>query len=293
MNFPANINLVLSVLVFIVASIFGLFLFYRAGKHELIDEDVVFDSSILACFGALIAGRIADFFIRYNFYNFSFKKLFFFNVWGGFDWYGAAIGATVAVYFLLRKSKSKLLTILDLASAPLVFAAFIVFLGDYILTNRISTAIYFAGLFIIFWILKRFEKLKRNPGFFFSTALIFVSILNLVLYFLKQTESKQVFTIDYNFVMPFATLAIGTFTYSIYTKRNLKEDFKRLEAFLLLTLLKLKRILTSVNEASIISRAIILLPIALSKLAVNFVKLISREVQLSIVELAQVFGFKK
>lgn len=291
--FPAGFSSIFSVLIFVFASTLGLFLFYRAGKHELIDEDIVFDSLIAAFIGALISGRIVDFLIRYDFYNFSFKKLFFFNVWGGFDWYGAAIGAIIAVYFLLQKSKVKLLTILDLASAPLIFATMLISLGDFVLFKQTISIIYFAGLFIIFWILKRLEKLIRKPGFFFSTAMIFVSILNLILYFLKLTRPRLVFAIDYVLVMPSVILAIGLLTYYIFTKRKLKVDIAGIGAFFLLGLLKLKRISTSINEANLISRLIIFLPVYLSKWLFNFVKLIGREVQLSLLELVQVFGLRK
>jgi len=47
MNLITNWDPIISILVFIVSSILALFLYYRTGRHELVDDEILFDSSII------------------------------------------------------------------------------------------------------------------------------------------------------------------------------------------------------------------------------------------------------
>src|SRR3989338_6523140 len=100
MNLITNWDPIISILVFIVSSILALFLYYRTGRHELVDDEILFDSSIIVLIWALVGGRITDFALRPDFYGFSLSKLFFFNVYGGFDWHGAILGLVVGIFLL-------------------------------------------------------------------------------------------------------------------------------------------------------------------------------------------------
>jgi len=85
-----------------MASIVSLFLFFRGMRRELFEKELIFDFVLLGLFFALISGRVFDFVIRPDFYSWSFKKLFFFNVFGGFDIWGAIIGFLIFGFLFLK-----------------------------------------------------------------------------------------------------------------------------------------------------------------------------------------------
>ena len=293
MNLITNWDPIISILVFIVSSILALFLYYRTGRHELVDDEILFDSSIIGLIGALVGGRITDFALRPDFYGFSLSKLFFFNVYGGFDWYGAILGLVVAIFLLLRKRNINFWFILDLISVPLVFAAILVSIANYLIFNSRVALIYAVVLLIIFWTLKRLAKIKRNYGFFFSTVLILVSLLNISMFRLVEAKYKVFGKAEYNLLLPIFVLIVSTLLFYLLSARKFKDDLKNLMGLIILGLFKLKRILTSFSEANQVARVILLSPLYLSKFTFDLVKLVGKEIQLSLSELAQVFGVRK
>src|SRR3989344_1275297 len=100
-----NLAHVIAIIAYILAGVITLFLYFRAGRHELVDDEVLFDLALVAASGALVFGRIVDFLVRFQFYGWSFKKLIFFNVFFGFSWYGAFLGAIVLSAFYLKSKK--------------------------------------------------------------------------------------------------------------------------------------------------------------------------------------------
>src|SRR3990167_4511204 len=104
------------------ALIFGTFLFWRASKYELVDPQDIFDVMLLFGVGALLGGRIGDFLVRYDYYQWSFFKLFFFNSYWGLDFYFAVLGGIVAAWIYLKNKKENFWFVADLAGAPFVFS---------------------------------------------------------------------------------------------------------------------------------------------------------------------------
>ncbi len=278
-------------IVYILTGFFSLFLFFRAGKHELADDEILFDSTLIAIIGVLVFGRLVDFFTRYDFYNFSIKKLIFFNVFFGFDWYGALLGAAVLSGFYLRRKKQKILAIFDLAAAPIVFGAMGIFLIDYLFFGKLTSIFYFALLLIVFWILKRLAKVKRFDGFFTSITLTLAGVLNLIFFWQK---GNFVFgNISYSLLMPLVAIILGIILFYKFSKRNIRADLKNIVGFVLLGLFKLKRILFSFSEANLVARSILLSPYYLVKLVIHLVKLLGREIYLSVVDLMRIWGVLK
>lgn len=293
MNLFAHSALIISVIFFALASLLSFFLYFRSGNHELVDDEVLFDSAAVGLIGGLLGGRIADFLLRADYYNFLPSKLLFFNVYSGFDWYGALLGSVVAIYIFLKKKKVDFLYILDLACVPLVFGGALISLGNYLIHNGFIAGIYTAVLLIVFWVLKRLAKIKRNSGFFLSLVLILISILNLSIYPLSASSYLISNRVEYYLIMPVICLSVGVLLLYFISKRKHSRELKNLIALLLLGVFKLKRVLTSISEANLAAKAIVFSPLHLSKLVLNLVKLLGREIQLSAVELVQVFGGKK
>lgn len=291
--FPVGIENLLSFLVLILAGISVLFLYFRSGRYEFVDDEVLFDTAFFAAIGALVGGRIADFLLRVDFYNWSLKKLFFFNAFTGFDWYGALAGAAIFVMLFLKNKKNiNPLSIFDLACSPLIFASLTISLGNYILSRDFSSLFYTAGFLIIYWILKRLEKTKRYNGYLTSTTLILISILNLALFSINGQKTVLA-NLNYSIVMPASTLIAGIFFLYFLSKRHWLNDIKFVVNLINLSIFRLGKTLASVQQANMASKKIIFLPLSLSKSLLNLVKLVVHEVGLSLTELIEVLGIKK
>ncbi|KKR87018.1 MAG: hypothetical protein UU34_C0008G0042 [Candidatus Curtissbacteria bacterium GW2011_GWA1_41_11] len=293
MNLIGNLNALISILVFILASTFALFLYFRTGRHELVDDEILFDSAIVGAIGALIGGRVVDFLLRSDFYGFSISKLFFFNVYHGFDWYGAILGAVVAIYILLKKKQVNFWFVLDIIGAPVVFAAILISVSNFFLFGGYVPIIYAVVLTVVFWVLKRLAKIKRNHGFFFSLTLILLSLLEISLFPFKEAKYRIFGQIEYTLVMPALVLAVGLVLFYTHCGRKIKADIQNLAGLFLLGLFKFRRILTSSGEANLVARSILLSPLHLSKFILNLVKLLGTEIGKSFFELLQVFRFKR
>jgi len=293
MNLIGNLNVLITILVFIFASTFALFLYFRAGRHELVDDEILFDSAIVGAIGALIGGRVVDFVLRSDFYGFSISKLFFFNVYHGFDWYGGILGAVVAIYILLKKKQVNFWFVLDIIGAPVVFAAILISVGNFFLFGGYLLIIHVVVLTVVFWVLKRLAKIKRNHGFFFSLTLILFSLLEISLYPFNETKYRIFGQIEYTLALPTLVLTIGLVLFYMHCGRKIKADIQNLAGLFLLGLFKFRRILTSSGEANLVARSILLLPLHLSKFTLNLVKLLGTEIGTSFFELLQVFGYKR
>ncbi len=259
----------------------------------MVDDEILFDSAIVGAIGALIGGRVVDFLLRSDFYGFSISKLFFFNVYHGFDWYGAILGAVVAIYILLKKKQVNFWFVLDIIGAPVVFAAILISVSNFFLFGGYVPIIYAVVLTVVFWVLKRLAKIKRNHGFFFSLTLILLSLLEISLFPFKEAKYRIFGQIEYTLVMPALVLAVGLVLFYTHCGRKIKADIQNLAGLFLLGLFKFRRILTSSGEANLVARSILLSPLHLSKFILNLVKLLGTEIGKSFFELLQVFRFKR
>lgn len=276
----------------IALSIFlAVFLYWRAGRHELFESNILFDLLMVAAVGGLIFGRIFDFLLLPSVYQWSIKRFIFFNVYGSFNWWGAFLGAILAGQIYLKSQKINFWQIFDLASAPIVFGLALSSLGFYIVGllsgNIFGLNLYkFLGYLVIFWFLKRLARQKRHHGFFGCFLLVSISLLNIPLMLFAGLFL-------YELIIPSVFLAFGVVSWYLLVQRRPWQDLKMFFALLLLGVLKLKRILTSIREADNVSRSTLLLPYYLARSLLLLVKLIGREIAFSFVDLLAVFKGKK
>jgi len=292
----------LTIAIFGFLSVFlGSFLFWRAGRRELVESNLLFDIFFVGTAGYLIGGRIFDFLLGLFSYSFSVKRLLFFNAYGGFNFYGALFGLLLAVYIFLKRENYKFLPIFDLMAAPIAFARAIFLFGLVVANfgrreggNSFSSAlILFSVYFTCFWAIKRFERKKRFDGFFIGYYLIFTSIFEIVLAFLWGNPPFIIRNVPVNVLLPVLFLALGLGIWYFEGKGKKKINSRSFFAIILLGLFKVRRVLTSLPEADQLAKAIVLSPYTLAKLLLNFVKLTVREILISFVDLFRAFGFKK
>lgn len=279
-------------LITIGAILLGLFLFWRAGRRELIDSDFLFDMVLIATLGALLFGRLFEFIIRSDQFLWSLKRLIFFNVYSGFSLHGAFLGALVFGAIYAKRAKVNFWAIFDLAVTPLALILALVNLGQVLAGLLFPFLVYFGSYLMIFWVLSRLATKKRHPGFLACFYLVSFGLLNL---FLPPVQNLILVwgRLPYHLIISAGFLIFGVVSWYLLAKRKIVDDFKNFLALLLLAVFRIKQILTSVEEAGVLSKQILLLPSLLAKSARFLLKLITREAVLSFGDLVKAFGFKK
>lgn len=298
LQFLQNYGNIVEIFALFLSAGLGLFLFWRTARRELLDLQFIFDASAIFLLGTIF-GRITDFIARFDYYNWSLAKLIFFNVYPGFDFYGAFFGGLLASALFLRNKKYNFWFVLDLAASSLAFGAFIYTIlslayAKFLYKNGIfsSELVFLAlGYFVIFWAIKRFEKKKRHQGFYACFFLILFSLLNLANNWFFG--DKNIISYNYTLGLMSGVLVFSTISWYLLSKRKLNNDFKDFFAKAVLSVFKTRRILTNIREADNLARSIVLSPLYLAKLVYFLVKYVSREIYVSIVDLLSAFGVGK
>lgn len=288
-----------------------LFLFWRAAKHEFVDEEIIFDTLVICLLSALFFARVFEFVTHPALYKWSFSNFLFLKPISGLNLWGALFGTILSGFFYLKNKKYSFWQIFDLAAAPLFLFLAIYNLGLFLASKDISVNLgffktlsnsFFQAIlfFILFWVLKRLEKQKKHVGFFASFFIVFFSLVNLTVFYLGRigilggVKSADLFT----FIPPqavFSTtfLLFGALSWYILAKRKVKEDTKGLLALFLLILFRTKRVLTSVGEADQIARSIVLLPYNVAKFVFAIARALGKEIISSFLDFVHALGIKK
>lgn len=282
--------------VFVLALLFGAFLFWRACRHELIESIRAFDLIIVSLAGAFVGGRFFEFVVNWQVFNWSFKKLIFFNVYPGLDFYGAMLGGVIAIFIFSQKARVNFWQVLDLAAAPVVFAQMIVAVGLFARNsadNNFIYLIYAAFYFVIFWSIKRLAKFKRHSGFFICFYFVGVSFADLLFLKLRPDVIYIMRSIPYQGVMSAGILIASVVMWHKLAGRKLLEDAKGLFAFILLSLFRLMRMIRDVEEAGKFAKTIVFAPLWLGKSLYFLFKMLAREIFLGFADFLYVLGNKK
>lgn len=287
------------ILIF-VALISFLFLFWRAGRHEYVDSDFLFDVFLVCSVGAVIFARIFDIIFHFPVYGWSFSRMIFFNAYGGFDLWGALFGSIVFGYFYLKRKKTSLIEIFDLAAAPIVFAISIFGFAS-LMSGAIRSGFRFLSFynfityFVIFLMLKRLESRKRHKGFFAYFALVSVSVVNLIgTNWQNHLDSGLGFVKDdFQLIKPAAFLIFGAIFWYLFSKRSAKGDFKNIVAWVLLATFKIKRTVSSVSEADKFAKFILMFPYYFAKSIYFLGRVVLRQLLFGMIELMQTLGIKR
>ncbi len=293
---PKVLEILLNPIGIIFAFIFGAFLFWRSSRYELVDSQDIFDVILLFLLGALFLGRVGDFLVRPDLYKWSFARLFFFNVFRGFDWYLAFLGGASAVWFYMKNRRESFWFVFDLAAAPIIFSLSLYFTVVYViaisakgLTANWQGLILAFYYFIVFWALKRLEKRKRHRGFFACMAIFSIACSSLAF---GIFPTSRIFTgyVTYQFIWGFLMLIYVVPSWYILAKRKISNDFKSFFAGILLSVFKTKRVIFSTREADGVAKVIVLSPFTLVKGAWFLVKLVSREVAGGLLDFVHALG---
>ncbi|MEX2027940.1 MAG: prolipoprotein diacylglyceryl transferase family protein [Candidatus Curtissbacteria bacterium] len=294
----ANFSGLFYLAVVLLAVFIGVFLFWRAGRHELIDSELLLDSVIVAFFGGLVFGRIWDFLIRADRYDFSLSRLIFFNAFPGIDFAGILLGFSFATALFLRKKKVSFFEIFDLAVSKIAFAQSIISLGRFaigavFIRSRDLSALYFGlGYFLIFWVLARLSKRKRHTGFFTSLYLVGNAVLEIALFWTRR-DVVYIGQIPYKLALGVALLAFSLIFWYVSARRNFRKDSRTITAAIFLSLMRLKRTVVSVEEIGNLARLLILFPYYLTRKILLVLKFLGLEIASGLADFLVILGLKK
>lgn len=288
-------------LFFLLAAFLSTFLFWRAGRHELIESDFLMDVLIIFSIGAILGGRLFDFFLGYSQNHLSILWLLFFNRFGGFDFFGAFFGAFVAVWLFLRRRRYDFMQICDLAAAPIVFFRVITtighFAGYFIGSGFSNNSLFFLSRFIsyfaIFWIIKRLETKKRHKGFFAGFYLVSTGFVDTILYYVFPVNRILFDKYPYQLMISGVLLVAGVVFWYKVAKRKPRNDLKNFFGSFLLLVFGTGRTLTNLRDADRFAKFIIFLPYTLAKALWAFVKLVVREISSGFADFAKAMGIGK
>lgn len=293
-----NPSVLVAIGTFGLAFILGTFLFFRAGRHEYLESELLFDVMVFSFLGTLVGARIVDFVIRADVYQWNLFRLIFFNAYSGFNSWGGLAGGMVAGFLFGVWRKFDFWQIFDLAVAPLSFSVSVVFLGNTLKSwlegkEYLPSLYYFLVYFLIFWILLRLAQRKRHVGFFVCFFLVFGSLLYLLIWVSMGNWRGSFQKPDYNAIFNLAFLILGAVFWYRIAKRSITLDVRSFFGWFLLVIFRTKRVLTSVDEAGTISRSLVIAPLALFSGAFNLLKLIVAELGDSFINLWGAFKSKK
>lgn len=277
---------------FVVAIVFGLFLFWRAGRHEFIDSELLYDSFIVSLIGALLGGRLAAFILLRDQFGFSIYKLIFFNVYSGFNFYGALVGAILAWILYFSKKRQNFWQISDLAAAPLAFGQSISSLGSFIAGDKFS--IYSSAFFLIlFIVLKRLATQKKRVGFFASFYLVSFALFTIAITLISKEGVMIAGKFPFDAILSLIVFSATIISWYVLAKRSIKRDLKSFFAFLLLSTFKFFRTITNVREANEIAKFLIFSPFYLVQFIMTVMVKVFREFMDAGRDFLQVLGVRK
>lgn len=283
--------------VIFVAFFLGMFLYWREGRRELVDNRTLFDVVAVFLAGAFVMGRLVDFVVRVDFYNWSIVRLIFFNTYWGFDIFGAFLGSMLFLWIYLRGKKEHFWEIFDFAASGIAFALFVYLAGMAVVATVGRGNIDYLGIvwsmsfLVLFWIIKRLEKQKKFKGFFTNLFMVGATLINLSLFVVNfGFDLKRYWWI---FGVNLALFFVSSILLYVLSERKLVADIKSIFGFILLSIFKSKRTLTNIREADNSAKVIVLSPLYLVRGVYFLVKYVGREIYSSLVDLRRAFGIGK
>lgn len=294
----SNFVIWLQILIALIAVTAGTFLFWRAGKHELLDSGIIFDIVVVGGLGGLVFGRVWDFLVDFEKYNFNLSRLLFFNIFPGIDFYGSLLGFVVLSGIFLKNKKISLLTIFDLACAPIVFAQSIWFFGKWGLSflerGAVNLIFFYLGFYylVVFIILKRLFKRKRVEGFFACFYIFAMALAEIGLFW--GGNGKVLFGyVPYNLLLGVSLVIVSIIFWYKIARRNAQKDIAKGLAALLLFIMSFRRTIVSTEESGVFAKNILFSPYYLAIQIFLILKFIVREIMGSLADFLVVLGVKK
>lgn len=227
--------------------ILGTILVWRQARAWDLDEEKVLDLTLLAFFGGLIGARIYFVLLHFNFFFSEPIKIFLFNRYPGFSFWGGLLSGILILILFSKKFKLNIWQIGDIAIlgllGGLVFGDIGCFFGG--CGIGIESNLFFAspvvglvgkrfpiqaveGFAALFLLLTLWpQALKFHIfGKILSKGLIYLGIVKLILEGYRDQKVSGVIWGIGGYVFSIALIVAGIFVYYKVSKRNILSDIK-------------------------------------------------------------------
>lgn len=289
---------VLNILSIFLSVFVAIFLFWRACRHELFDNEQIFDIVLIGGIGGLILGRVVGFLLNFSSYGLSVYKFLFFHVYPAFNFWGFIIGAFLAISIFLRHKRTSAWAFFDLAAAPIVFGLFLAaatsgLIGFFRSGISYQSLVLSAVYFVFFFILKRLATKKRHVGFFACIFLVICPILNVVYWLVLYRGQPTKIADLYYLAFLCGVSIIGAFFWHRLAGRKFSADSRLIFGFFFLRLLGFLRAIGSADEAGRIAHTVIFFPYSILKAFLLLLRSLIREIKLGFVEFFYILGIRR
>lgn len=230
-------------LMLAIAVVVCTFMLVRDARRKNISADIIFDLVFWVIVGGILGARFFYVLLNHSFFIENPHEIIMIQN-GGLAWQGGLIfGAMVGALFIKRK-KLSLPGMLDLVAPYLALGQSIgrigCFLNGCCFGKELAGGIYFpvhdarlhptqmylsAGLFIIFLILRRYQKFSGIPGLVFALYLILASSLRFGVEFFRADHEVIFFGFSvYQFVCFGIFMFASCFAYLMLMKHSNPDD---------------------------------------------------------------------
>jgi len=230
-------------LMMAVAVIVSTLLLIRDARRKNLHADVIFDLVFWVVVVGVAGARLFYVFLNYPFFVANPNEIIMIQN-GGLAWQGGLVAGAAACIFFVRSRKLFLPEVLDLLAPYLALGQSIgrigCFLNGCCFGKELAGGIYFpvhgaelhptqlylsGGLFIVFLILRQYQKFSQIPGLVFALYLILASILRFGVEFFRADHEMIVFGLSvYQFVC-FAIFVFALFfAFSMLIKHSNPDD---------------------------------------------------------------------
>lgn len=229
-------------LLVIAVVICSLMLAHDAAQKK-IDTDTVYDLVFWVMVGGVIGARLFYILLNHTFFLEHPEEIIMIQN-GGLAWQGGLILGFIIGVMFVKKRKLSLSLVLDLAAPYLALGQAIGRIGCFFngccYGKEVSWGIYFpvhdahlhptqlylaGGLFIIFLILKRYQRFSEIKGLVFASYLILVSSLRFVVEFFRADHEVLIFGLSvYQYVCFGLLMFAFMFAYVMLIRHSKPDD---------------------------------------------------------------------
>jgi len=215
----------------------------RDAHRNNIKADIVFDLIFWAVISGIIGARLFYILLNYSFFAAYPSEIFMIQK-GGLAWQGGLILGSVTTMLFIKAKKLSLSKMLDFLSPYLALGQSIgrigCFLNGCCFGKEVDWGVYFpvhdavlyptqlylsGGYFIIFVILKRYQKFSEIPGLIFASYLILASILRFGVEFFRADHEILFLGLSiYQFVSFGILMVAFCFAFIMLVKHSKPDD---------------------------------------------------------------------
>ena len=226
--------------------LFAIFLIWRLSRAWDLDEEKILDLTLVAFLGGMIGARAYFVLEHWDQFMVAPSKILLFYKFPGFSFWGGLLGGWLTLFYFSKRFKLDFWQIADIASAGFLGGLILLDIGCLLggcgvgIPSKLVFAVSQAGHIGTRFPVQALEAIILTlalikiwgwathfhlRGIIVATALIFLSLIKLLMEPLRETH-------DYNYFFLTTLFFLGLVIFYKVTRRNILTDFKGVGLFL-------------------------------------------------------------